>query len=163
MKDRIQLLVDWYAQVLSVGGVLVTLAALAADTRWIGQPMATAVLIAAVVVFRAVPVRLSKYSYLTQTGVAALVGAATVGPSPVVLALWLGVFASDVLWLRKLARAGLINAGREVLGFAAAYGYYAAVLAFVGHPSCRSTCCRPPPSWSSCTSSRRGRCSTSRC
>ena len=133
MKDRIQLLVDRYAQVLSVGGVLFTLAALEADTRWTAQPMATAALIAAVVVLRAVPVRLSKYSYLTQTGVAALVGGATVGPSPVVLALWIGVFASDVLWLRKLTRAGLINAGREVLGFAVAYGYYAAVLVFVGH------------------------------
>jgi methyl-accepting chemotaxis protein len=134
MKDRIQLLVDRYAQVLSVGGVLFTLAALAADTRWTGQPVATLAMVAVVLLLRAVPVRLSKYSYLTQTGVAALVGAATVGPSPVVLALWTGVFASDVLWLRKLTRAGLINAGREVLGFAVAYGYYAAVLVFVGHP-----------------------------
>ena len=61
-------------------------------------------------------------------------GAATVGPSPVVLALWIGVFASDVLWLRKLTRAGLINAGREVLGFAAAFGSYAAVLQVERHP-----------------------------
>ena len=51
-----------------------------------------------------------------------------------VLALWAGVFASDVLWLRKLPRAGFINAGREVLGFAAAYGPYAAVLALTGQP-----------------------------
>jgi hypothetical protein len=134
MKDRLQLMVDRYAQVLSAGGVLFTLAALATDTRWTGQPVATLVMIAAVVVLRAVPVRLSKYSYLTQTGVAALVGAATVGPAPVVLALWTGVFVSDVLWLRKFPRAGLINAGREVLGFAVAYGYYAAVMALVGHP-----------------------------
>ena len=131
MKDRLQLMVDRYAQVLSAGGVLFTLAALATDTRWTGQPVATLVMVAAVVVLRAVPVRLSKYSYLTQTGVAALVGAATVGPAPVVLALWTGVFASDVLWLRKFPRAGLINAGREVLGFAVAYGYYAAVMALV--------------------------------
>ena len=91
-------------------------------------------MIAVVVLLRASPVRLSKYSYLTQTGVAALVGAASVGPSPVVVALWTGVFASDVLWLRKFPRAGFINAGREVLGFAAAFGYYAAVMTYVGRP-----------------------------
>jgi len=134
MTDRLQRMVDRYAQVLSAGGVLFTLAALATDTRWTAQPVATLVMIAVVVVLRAAPVRLSKYSYLTQTGVAALVGAATVGPSPVVLALWTGVFVSDVLWLRKFPRAGLINAGREVLGFAVAYGYFAAVMALVGHP-----------------------------
>ncbi len=134
MKDRVQLLVDRYAQALAVGGVVFTVAALALDRRWVGQPVACLVLIAAVVVLRAAPVRLSKYSYLTQTGVAALVGAASVGPGPVVLALWTGVFASDVLWLRKFRRAGFINAGREVLGFAVAYGYYGAVMSYVGHP-----------------------------
>ena len=35
--------------------------------------------------------------------------------------------------------------------------------ALAGHPGCRSTSCRPPPSWSACTSSRRGRSSTSPC
>jgi methyl-accepting chemotaxis protein len=134
MKDRVQHLVERYGQVLAVGGGLFTLAALAVDRRWIAHPVATLILIGVVVVLRASPVRLSKYSYLTQTGVAALVGAASVGPSPVVLALWTGVFASDVLWLRKFPRAGFINAGREVLGFAAAFGYYATVMAYVGHP-----------------------------
>lgn len=134
MKDRVQQLVERYGQVLAVGGGLFTVAALAVDQRWIAHPVATLVLIGVVVVLRASPVRLSKYSYLTQTGVAALVGAASVGPAPVVLALWTGVFASDVLLLRKFPRAGFINAGREVLGFAAAFGYYATVMAYVGHP-----------------------------
>ena len=78
--------------------------------------------------------RLSKYSYLTQSSIPALVGAVCVGPAPVVVALWAGVFISDVLWLRKLARAGLVNAGREVLAFVASYGPYAAVLALNGKP-----------------------------
>ncbi|HET7427652.1 MAG TPA: hypothetical protein VFJ50_11450, partial [Gemmatimonadales bacterium] len=116
MSDRVQTLVDRYAQGLAVGGAVFALLALAVDHRWAQQPVATLVLIAAVVVLRATPVRLSKYSYLTQTGVAALAGAAAVGPTPVVLALWTGVFASDVFWLRKFTRAGFINAGREVLG-----------------------------------------------
>ena len=106
---------------------LATAAALAVDLRWLQQPVAVILLTVSVVVLRAVPVRLSKYSYLTQSGIPVLVGAVTVGPSPVVLALWLGVLGSDVVWLRKLPRAGFINAGREVLGFMAAFGPYAAV------------------------------------
>ncbi|MBA3497347.1 MAG: GAF domain-containing protein [Gemmatimonadales bacterium] len=129
-----QQLVDRYAQTVAFGGLAVALLAVAVDTRWIAQPISTLVLLAGVLVLRASPVRLSKYSYLTQSGVVALVGALSVGPTPVVLALWAGVFASDLLWLRKLPRAGLINAGREVLGFTAAYGLYAAVLALTGRP-----------------------------
>ena len=44
------------------------------------------------------------------------------------------MLGSDVVWLRKLPRAGFINAGREVLGFTAAYGPYAAVHYFSGLP-----------------------------
>jgi methyl-accepting chemotaxis protein len=51
-----------------------------------------------------------------------------IGPAPVVAALWIGVAAADVFWLRKPPRAGVINAGREVIGFVAAYGPYAAIL-----------------------------------
>jgi methyl-accepting chemotaxis protein len=134
MSARIQRLVDLYARVLTLGGAGVAIIYLVMDLGWLTQPIASLVMLFAVFALRASPVRLSKYSYLTQSGVAALVGALAVGPAPVVLALWLGVFASDVLWLRKLPRAGFINAGREVLAFAAAYGPYAAVLAFTGRP-----------------------------
>jgi methyl-accepting chemotaxis protein len=134
MKDRVQDVVNRYAQVLGFGGLAVAIAALAVDIRWIAQPVSTLILFASVFALRASPVRLSKYSYLTQSGVAAIVGGLSTGPSPVVLALWAGVFTSDVLWLRKLPRAGFINAGREVIGFTAAYGIYAAVLALTGRP-----------------------------
>ncbi|MBA3260320.1 MAG: hypothetical protein H0T68_12760, partial [Gemmatimonadales bacterium] len=122
-----------YAQVLALGGGAVTLLALLLDLRWIGQPVAVLILGAAIFLLRIVPVRLSKYSYLTQTGIPVLAGAVTVGPAVVVLALWIGVVASD-LWLRKPARARFINAGREVLGFVAAFGPYAAVLYLTGSP-----------------------------
>jgi methyl-accepting chemotaxis protein len=134
MSERLQRLVDGYARALALGGAAMAVAYLAVDRRWLEQPLASLALVIAVCVLRAAPVRLSKYSYLTQSGVAALVGALTLGPAPVVLALWIGVFVSDVLWLRKLARAGFINAGREVLAFGAAYGPYAAVLALTGQP-----------------------------
>jgi methyl-accepting chemotaxis protein len=133
-QNRVQQLVERFAAVVSYGGLVVALLALIVDTRWLRDPIATLVLLAGVFLLRASPVRLSKYSYLTQSGVAAIVGALSVGPTPVVAGLWLGVFGSDVLWLRKVPRAGFVNAGREVLGFVAAYGPYAAVLALTGQP-----------------------------
>jgi methyl-accepting chemotaxis protein len=133
-RVSIQALVDRYAQVLATAGAVLALLALVVDHRWLAQPVATLVLTGCVFALRVAPVRLSKYSYLTQSGVVALVGATCVGPSPVVVALWVGVFTSDLFWLRKLPRAGAINAGREVIGFMAAYGPYAAVLAMTGHP-----------------------------
>ncbi|HKT60082.1 MAG TPA: methyl-accepting chemotaxis protein [Gemmatimonadales bacterium] len=134
MSQRIQRLVDGYARVVSLGGALVALLYLVMDLGWLRQPIATLVTLVAIIILRASPVRLSKYSYLTQSGVAVLAGALTVGPAPVILALWIGVFVSDVVWLRKLPRAGFINAGREVIAFAAAFGPYAALLTLSGMP-----------------------------
>jgi methyl-accepting chemotaxis protein len=129
MSVSIPRLLQRYTQVLSLGGLLLTLAALTLDQRWMAQPVSTLVLIVAILTLRSVPVRLSKYSYLTQSAVPALVGAVSVGPTPVIAALWVGIVGADVFLLRKQPRAGLINAGREVIAFAASYGPYAAILA----------------------------------
>jgi hypothetical protein len=134
MTADVGTLLERYARGLMVGGLLVALAALAVDLRWLDQPVAVALLTLMVLALRCTPIRLSKYSYLTQTGIPVLVGAVTVGPTPVVLSLYLGVLGADVVWLRKLPRAGFINAGREVLGFTAAFGPYAAVYAYSGTP-----------------------------
>jgi methyl-accepting chemotaxis protein len=123
-----------YAQTLMWGGGALTVLALAMDLRWVAQPIAVLIITAGVFLLRIMPVRLSKYSYLNQTGIPTLAGAVTVGASPVVIGLWLGVAASD-LWLRKPITAGFINAGREVLGFLAGFGAYAAVLHLTGSPS----------------------------
>jgi methyl-accepting chemotaxis protein len=80
-------------------------------------------------VLRTVPVRLSKYSYLTQSAVPVLVGSICVGPSPVVLSIWLGVAGADIFGHRKQPRAAYVNAGREVIGYLAAFGPYAGILA----------------------------------
>jgi methyl-accepting chemotaxis protein len=121
-------LLKLYTQVLSLGGLALMLAVLATDTRWLAHPIATTALMVSIFALRAVPVRLSKYSYLTQSAVPTLVGAVCIGPAAVVAGLWVGVAAADVFGLRKQPRAGLINAGREVIGFMAAYGPYAAIL-----------------------------------
>src|SRR5262245_24575599 len=128
-------LLERYARVLMIGGLLATVAALTVDLRWIDQPVAVTLLTVMILVLRSAPIRLSKYSYLTQSGIPVLVGAVSVGPAPVVLALYLGVLGADVVWLRKLPRAGVINAGREVLGFISAFGPYAAVHYFTGTPT----------------------------
>ncbi len=131
---RTALLVEGYARVIAWGGVALGVAALALDPRFLAAPGATLLIAVAILLLRAFPVRLSKYSYLTQAAVPVLVGAVAVGPGPVVAALLVGVFGADVLWLRKATRVGLINAGREVVAFTAAYGLYAAVLAATGTP-----------------------------
>ena len=76
--------------------------------------------------------RLSKYSYLTQSAVPTLVGAVCIGPVSGRGGLWAGVVAADVFGLRKQPRAGIINGGREVIGFVAAFGPYAAIAALGG-------------------------------
>ena len=123
-----------YAAVQLFAGYGAAALLLALDRRWLDQPVATAVLLGAVVLLRITPIRLSKYSYLTQTAVPVIVGGLAVGPGPVVIALALGVPLGDVLWLQKPARAGAINAGREVLAFLAAFGAYALVLRIGGDP-----------------------------
>lgn len=127
-------LLRWYARFLQFGGIVLALTVLVLDRRWLDQTLGTPLLLAGVVLLRATPIRLSKYSYLTQTGLAALAGALVLGPSPVVLALLLGVMGSDLLILRKAARVAQINAGREVIAFMGAYGLYSMVWELTGRP-----------------------------
>jgi methyl-accepting chemotaxis protein len=101
--------------------------ALFLDRRWLAHPWVALGLLLMVVILRRGQIQLSKFSYLSQVGIVALVGAVSVGPGTVIFAIGLGVFIADAFWLRKLLRAAWINAGREVLGFMAAYGAYAAV------------------------------------
>ena len=134
MTIPVSRILQGYAQALRIGGLGFAALALALDRRWLETPAATAFLIFGVVVLRVTPIRLSKYSYLTQTGLAALAGAVLVGPSSVILALVIGVLISDAVVLRKELRSATVNAGREVLGFAAAFGIYALVLDRSGDP-----------------------------
>jgi methyl-accepting chemotaxis protein len=128
MKINVQRMLNRYTNVLLFGGLGLLVAVLAIDTRWVSRPVSTAILLISIFALRVVPVRLSKYSYLTQSAIPTLVGAVCIGPAPVAAALWMGVAAADVFGLRKPPRAGVINAGREVIGFVAAYGPYAAIL-----------------------------------
>jgi len=120
-------LLEGYASAMAWGGTILGVAAMAGDRRWLDQPWVALGLLALTVILRRGQIQLSKFSYLSQVGVVALVGAVTVGPAMVVFALGLGTFLADAFWLRKLLFAAWVNAGREALGFLAAYGVYAAV------------------------------------
>jgi methyl-accepting chemotaxis protein len=135
MTLRVAALLRWYAFALQAGGLLVAGLALLLDTRWLDQPVGAGVLLLGTMAVRIAPIRLSKYSYLTQTSLAALTGAAILGPATTVLALLLGVAIGDVLVLRKELRSALVNTGREIIAFVAAYGLYAMVLRLTGAPS----------------------------
>lgn len=128
MTIRIPQLLAWYARVLLLGGVGLGVVVLLVDRRWLGLPLATVALAVIVVALRLSPVRLSKYSYLTQSGIPALVGVLTLPVSAVVAALVAGILLADGLWVRKPWRACWINAGREILALLAAYGFYLLVL-----------------------------------
>ncbi len=127
MSQVTRRILDGYARTIAWGGVIAGLGALAQDRRWLEQPWVAVGLLVLVVVLRRGQIQLSKFSSLSQIGVVALVGSVITGPGIVVFALGLGVFIADAFWLRKLLRAAWINAGREVLGFMAAYGLYVAV------------------------------------
>src|SRR4026208_1324402 len=107
MTVNIPKLLRRYTDFLWAGGGVLTLLVLVVDQRWIVHPIATMLLMVSIFILRSVPVRLSKYSYLTQSGIPTLVGAVCVGPAPVVPGLWVGVAAADVFGLREPSRAGV--------------------------------------------------------
>ncbi|HEU5170821.1 MAG TPA: methyl-accepting chemotaxis protein [Gemmatimonadales bacterium] len=121
-----------YARALSLGGTAVLGVVALTDRRWLEDWVSTAVLAALALLLRLGPVRLSKYSYLTQSGIAGLGGALVLGGSAAAVALFAGTLLADWLALRKPWRAAWINAGREVITFTAAYGYYVLVLRATG-------------------------------
>src|SRR5207302_449902 len=113
---------------LAIGGLLALAAALIVDPRWTGQPLELLGLLVAALLLRGGQVPLSKYSYLTQTGLVALVGSLAVGVPATALALAGGVLGADWLWQKKMFLAALVNVGREVIALLGAYGVYAGAL-----------------------------------
>ncbi|HEV8149566.1 MAG TPA: hypothetical protein VGP61_05220, partial [Gemmatimonadales bacterium] len=121
-----------YAGVLAAAGPLLLLAAALADPRWRQHPVAILLVLGGTTLLRASPVRLSKYAYLNQTGIVAW-SAALAAPGPVgVIGLIGGVLLADLSFLRKSFPAALVNAGREGISFAVAFGFYALALRLSG-------------------------------
>ncbi len=117
-----------YSQGLSITGPIALVACLIADPRWTGQIPVTLIMLGLCVGLRGAQIPLSKYSYLTQTGLVALAGSLLVGVPATALAVVGSVIGADWLWQRKMFRAALVNLGREVLALVGAYGVYAAAI-----------------------------------
>ena len=123
-----------YSRALALAGSALLLVVLSADTRWTAQLPEILAMLVACVMLRTMAIPLSKYSYLTQTSLVALVGGLVVGVPATVLALAAGVMLSDTLWQRKASYVAWINAGREVIALVAAHGAFAAILQMSGVP-----------------------------
>jgi len=109
------------------------LAAVALDYRgWISLWPGIPVLAAATLLLRSFQLVLGKYAYTSQLGVGALAGSLMVGPEITLLALAVGTVVADHGWLQRDLRPACINACREVVALAAAYGAYAAALFAAG-------------------------------
>ena len=129
---NVQRLVTIYSRVLAWGGLLLLFGVLAADQRWTTQIPVVLVMMALCIPLRANAIPLSKYSYLTQTGLVAIAGSLLVGVPAALLAVAGGVLGADWAWQRKLLVVARVNLGREVIALVAAYGVYAGTLQLSG-------------------------------
>jgi methyl-accepting chemotaxis protein len=121
-----------YSRALAWTGSALLVALLAVDRRWTGQLPELVVLFGSAVALRGLSIPLSKYSYLTQTGLVGLAGSLLVGVPATALAIAAATLVADALWQRKPLRVAWINLGREVIALTAAFGVYAAMLRALG-------------------------------
>jgi len=121
-----------YGRALAAVGLALLAAVLIGDSRWTHQWIEILVMFVACIGLRGQTVRLSKYSYLSQTAVVSLAGSLLVGLPATLLALAGGTLLTDWVWLRKTLWAAVINFGREATALTASYGIYAAILAISG-------------------------------
>lgn len=124
-----------YGRSLAISGLGVFIAVLVIDPRWARQWIEILVMLAVVTGVRGQSVRLSKYSYLNQTGLVSLCGSLLVGLPATLVAVAGGTLLADWVWLRKTPWAAVINFGRETLALVGSYGVYAASLAISGVPA----------------------------
>lgn len=110
-----------------IAGLLVLIAVLANDLRWLQHPERLVALFFGTLLLRARPLALTKYSYLSGVSVVAIGGTLAAGLPSTILALAIGVLTTDSWLLDKPVEAAWINACREVLAVVAAFGVYVVV------------------------------------
>ncbi|HKE92398.1 MAG TPA: methyl-accepting chemotaxis protein [Gemmatimonadales bacterium] len=127
-----QRFVTIYGRSLAFGGTALAIVVLIIDPRWTHQWIEILVMLVVVTAARGQSVRLSKYSYLNQTGIVSLCGSLLVGLPATLLALAGGTLLADWTWLRKALWAAVINFGRETLSLVGSFGVYAAITTISG-------------------------------
>ena len=125
-------LIQRYTRAVGTIGLVVLVAAVAVDHQWIKQPLTIIALVAATTLLRAAQLPLTKYSALNLVGAIALTGALLWGGTVMTVAIYVGVLIADAVVLRKSFEFAWINAGREALALAAAYGLFAGALRVSG-------------------------------
>ncbi len=126
-------LLAWYPNAVTIGGVLLLVAALVTSSHWsIEVGYGTLLVFFASLALRAFQIPTTKYSALNLLSMVAVGGTLVIGASGTALALFGGVLLSDRLILGKPNRPSLVNAGREVIALYAAYGFFAAIAAATG-------------------------------
>jgi methyl-accepting chemotaxis protein len=113
-------------------GTLVLVGVLVDYRAWVGLWPAVFIMTVVALGLRTFQFALGKYAYSSQVGIAALAGSLVVGPDVTLLGLALGTAIADHGWLERGLRPALINAAREVVALAAAYGVYAVALTASG-------------------------------
>jgi methyl-accepting chemotaxis protein len=114
-----------YARLVASLGTVLLLVALALDPRWVHLPLAVLAIVLLTAALRTFQIPLTKYSALNLLGMVGAGGAVIAGGPATALGLYVGVFATDWLVLRKAPAASAINGGREALALFGAYGFYA--------------------------------------
>ena len=114
-----------YARAVGALGLVLLLACLAVDQRWLDEPIALALLVMAVVFLRTQQIPLTKYGALNLLAMPALAGALVAGAPTSALAMWMGIAFGDAVLMRKGWDIAFINAGREVVAMLAAFGVFA--------------------------------------
>ena len=126
-------LVAWYPGVITIGGFLLLVAALATSSHWsIEAGYGVLLLLLASAALRAFQIPTTKYSALNLLSMVVVGGTLVVGAAGTALALYVGVFLADRLVLGKPLRPSAINAGREVVALYASFGFYAAMARTTG-------------------------------
>ena len=125
-------LTDWFGRSMAYGGPAVLVVAMTLDSRWLGQPVGVAAMVVATAGLRSITVPLGKYSYASPSGLVGVSGGLLFGGVSTAFAMWLGTGIADWAIQRKAGWPVLVNAGREIVGVLAAYGFHAVVLSISG-------------------------------
>jgi methyl-accepting chemotaxis protein len=121
----VKLFLAGFSRALGALGMLLLAGVLALDHQWTGAWVGTILVFSITVLLRTYQVPLTKYGALNFLAFPAIAGAIINGAESTALGIYAGVFAADLLILRKSAEPSWINAGREVIALISAYGFFA--------------------------------------
>ncbi|HKW48804.1 MAG TPA: GAF domain-containing protein, partial [Gemmatimonadaceae bacterium] len=121
-----------FSRALGLIGLALLVATLTYDHRWTGEWGGMILVFAATILLRTYQVPLTKYGALNFLAFPAIAGAIINGAGSTAIALYSGVFVTDLLILRKGTEPSAINAGREVVALVSAYGFFAWIAVATG-------------------------------